>query len=300
MKKRLKGLLKLTRFNEYLYFVIITTLLGAASAGGNLDWRLIVVLAANWTAVGFAFMINIVEDAPDDAFLKEKANCNPVSAGMITPKAAYRFSYSVAGISALLFGFLGTWPFILGLLTLILGFLHANRHIRLKNIAFFDLLSHSMMLAGLQFLCSYFSYSTQFSMNWYWPFVFLVMISIYKKLSSEIHDLKEVQAAQCHHTAAALGEKTSHILILIVLIIATFSGMVTFFLINLIPYWVLIIMAILAVIFITPVAVKTRRSDKNIAIQSAFQKPLERAAALALILQFILPRLNQFFPLGFL
>ena len=47
---------RLTRFPEYVSFVIITTLLGAAAGQGSLEWPLIVVLVANWLAVGFAFM----------------------------------------------------------------------------------------------------------------------------------------------------------------------------------------------------------------------------------------------------
>jgi hypothetical protein len=31
----LKGIIKLTRFDEYVWFVIVTTLLGAAAGGGT-------------------------------------------------------------------------------------------------------------------------------------------------------------------------------------------------------------------------------------------------------------------------
>ena len=56
MNQTLKGIIKLTRFNEYIWFVIVTTALGAAAAGGTFGWQWIVALLANWTAVGFAFM----------------------------------------------------------------------------------------------------------------------------------------------------------------------------------------------------------------------------------------------------
>ena len=81
MKRQLGGVLRLTRFQEYTSFVTVTTLLGAAVAHGSFGWPLIRVLAANWLAVGFAFMINDVEDAPDDALSPAKAGRNPVSAG---------------------------------------------------------------------------------------------------------------------------------------------------------------------------------------------------------------------------
>jgi hypothetical protein len=43
---------------------------------------------------------------------------------------------------------------------------------------------------------------------------------------------------------------------------------------------------------------KIRRGDSSMAIQGALQKPLERAAAVALLLQYILPWLDQVFNLG--
>ena len=73
MTQRLNGIWRLTRFQEYVCFVIITTFLGAAASRGSLGWPLIGVLVANWLAVGFAFMINDVEDAPDDALDPAKA-----------------------------------------------------------------------------------------------------------------------------------------------------------------------------------------------------------------------------------
>ncbi len=296
----LKGFLKLTRFNEYVYFVIVTTLLGIISAEGIFDWRLIVVLLANWTAVGFAFMINDIEDAPDDALSNEKINRNPVSAGLISARNARIFTYGVAVLSAFLFALLGLWPFILGLITLILGFLYSHRQVRLKTIAFFDIFSHCLMLAGLQFLCGYFTYTNTLNQKWLWPFTFMVTISIYGELFNEIRDLQGDQAAQLRHTAIVLGDKVSHVLMLTVLAIGVFSGVMTFFVIDLIPSWVLIIMAILALLFTLTPLLNIKKGDSSISIQGAFQKPLERAAAIALLLQFILPWINQFIDLGFL
>ncbi len=51
MNSTLKGIIKLTRFDEYVWFVIVTTLLGAAAGGGTFGWQLIVALLANWLAV---------------------------------------------------------------------------------------------------------------------------------------------------------------------------------------------------------------------------------------------------------
>ena len=298
MKRSLDGLLKLTRFDEYVFFVIVTTLLGVASAGGNVDWRFLVVLLANWTAVGFAFMINDIEDAPDDALSSSKINRNPVSAGLITPKTARIWTFIVGVISAALFALLGTWPFIFGLLSLILGYLYSYRGVRLKTIAFLDVLSHCLMLAGLQFLTGYFTYSTTLVRNWLWPFLFVVCISVYGELYNEIRDFEGDQAAQLRHTAIVLGSRTSHVLMLAILVLGVFSGIVSFLVIDLIPFWVFIIMAVLALLLLLPQVLKLRRGDSSIEIQNAFQKPFERAAALALLFQFIVPWLDTLLNLG--
>lgn len=298
MKRTLNGLLKLTRFDEYVFFVVVTTLLGVASAGGRVDWRFLVVLLANWTAVGYAFMINDIEDAPDDALSSKKINRNPVSAGLITPKTARLWTFIVGAISAVLFALLGTWPFLFGLLSLILGFLYSYRGVRLKTIAFLDVLSHCLMLAGLQYLTGYFTYTTVLVRNWLWPFLFVVCISIYGELYNEIRDFEGDQAAQLRHTAIILGSRTSHILMLSILMLGVLSGIVSFLFINLIPFWVFIVMTILAILFLFPQVIKLRRGNSSIEIQNAFQKPLQQAAALALLLQFLVPWLDQLFHLG--
>ena len=298
LKKTLNGLIKLTRFDEYVYFVVVTTLLGVAMADGKVDWRFLVVLLANWSSVGFAFMINDIEDAPDDALSSSKINRNPVSAGLITPKTAKLWTFIVGAISAGLFALLGTWPFVFGLLSLIFGYLYSYRGVRLKTIALLDIFSHCLMLAGLQFLTGYFSFTTVLVRNWIWPFLFVVCISIYGELYNEVRDFEGDQAAQLRHTAIVLGSRTSHILMLAILMLGVFSGIVSFLFIDLVPMWVFIVMAILAVLFLLPQVIKIRRGHSSIEIQNAFQKPLERAAAFALLLQFIVPWLDQLFHLG--
>lgn len=298
MNKTLKGLIKLTRFDEYVYFVVITTLLGIISADGELNWRFLIVLLANWSAVGFAFMINDIEDAPDDALSTSKINRNPVSAGLISPKTAKIWTFIVAAISAVLFALLGTLPFIFGMVSLILGYLYSYRGVRLKTIAFLDFLSHCLMLAGLQYLTGYFAFSSVLHRNWYWPFLFVVCVSIYGELYNEVRDFEGDQAAQLRHTGIVLGNRKSHILMLSILLLGVVAGFVTFFLIDLVPMWVFIITAILAAIFILPPALRLRRENNSVEIQNAFQKPLERAAAFAFLLLFIAPWLDGLLQLG--
>ena len=111
MKRQLAGLIRLTRYKEYPFFVIITSLLGAAAAHGFLGWKLIGVLTANLLAVAFAFMINDVEDAPDDALDLAKVKRNPVSATDLSARTGLLASFGVA-IAAGLAGGRWSWKFI--------------------------------------------------------------------------------------------------------------------------------------------------------------------------------------------
>ncbi len=289
MQKTLKGLAKLTRFDEYVYFVIITTLLGVASAKGGFDWRFFVLIPANWLAVAFAFMINDVEDAPDDAFSQAKSRRNPISAGLISPKTGRIASVVVGVIAAGLFSLLGFWPLIFGLTSLILGYLYSYRGIRLKTIAFFDIISHSLMLAGLQFLCGYFTYAGRLGTNWLWPFTFVMAISMYGELYNEIRDIEGDREANLQHTAIVLGERTAQILMVMVLGLGIFAGAVSLIMIELIPLWVFLLMVALSIVFVVPKIIKIQREDNSMAIQASVQKPFERAAAIALLLQYLLP-----------
>lgn len=293
MIRTLKGLVKLTRFQEYGYFVVITTLLGVAAAQGRFNWRLIVVLLANWQVVGFAFMINDIEDAPDDALLSVKTKYNPVSSGLISPKTAKYATLIISLISVSLFAILGVWPLINGIANLTFGYLYSIKTVRLKTMAYFDIISYSLMLAGLPFLSSYFAFAFRFNRIWIWPFLFIVSICIYSELNSEIRELEGDQPPPHQHTAIVLGDRAANVLLMVMLGLSVSMGAVTFFLINIIPAWVMVVMALLAILFILPAHIKNRRSDGNRVIQGSLQRPLERAAALALILQFILPWLAE-------
>jgi 4-hydroxybenzoate polyprenyltransferase len=174
--------LRLTRFQEYTCFVIFTTLLGAAVARGSFGWPLIIVLVANWLAVGFAFMINDVEDAPDDALNPAKVKRNPVSAGDLSVRSGRAASFTGAVVAAALYAWLGLWPFV--------SYLYSWRRIRLKAIPVADLVSHALMLAGLQFFAAYFTFDRGPAWQWVFPLTFVVAISLYGQLFNELRDFE--------------------------------------------------------------------------------------------------------------
>ena len=272
-----------------MWFVIITTLLGAAAAHSTFGWRLIGVLVANWLAVGFAFMINDVEDASDDALNPAKVKRNPVSCGDLSARSGRMASFVTAVVSAMLYAWLGLWPLVVGVTCLILGYVYSWRRIRLKSIPVADLISHGLLLAGFQFLAAYFAFGTGPAWRWIFPLAFIVAISLYGQLFNELRDFEGDVQAGVTHTASLLGQRVAHVLMMTLLVIGVGSGAVTIFALGLIPTWVLIIAAALAAILLVRPLFKLSRHHSAVELQQPLQKPLEIGAAVAFAIWFVAP-----------
>ena len=256
-----KGLLQLTRYQEYVIFVVITTLMGAKFGGGVLDLRLLIVLAANILVVGFAFMFNDVEDAPDDALDAKKAVRNPISAGMISPRIGRAACVVVSLLVLGLYALLGGMTLLLGALCLILAFLYSWRVARLKAVPVADLISHSLSLAGLQFLCAYFAFDQGKPYSWLF-FMFVALVSVYGELNNELRDLSVDQKAGIRHTADLIGIRWTKILMVASLVIAL--GMLGAFLaLEMIPLWLLIVPLVVAPMFFAEHIWKLLRHKMN-------------------------------------
>jgi 4-hydroxybenzoate polyprenyltransferase len=242
-RRPLKGLLQLTRYREYVLFVCATTLFGAKLGGGDFDLRLLIVLLANILVVGFAFMYNDVEDAPDDAMDAKKARRNPISAGMISPRMG-RWACVVVSAALLgLYALVGLMPFLLGAFCLALAFLYSWRVARLKSVPVADLISHSLSLAGLQFLCAYFVYDNGKPYSWLF-FLFVVLISVYGELNNEVRDIVVDRKAGIRHTANLIGLRWTKVLMVIclassVLVMGAFIAM------QFIPIWLILVPALI-------------------------------------------------------
>jgi 1,4-dihydroxy-2-naphthoate octaprenyltransferase len=124
--------------------------------------------------------------------------------------------------------------------------------------------------------------------------IFLTAISIYTKLHQEIDLYHHHKAVTFQNTAAVLGERNSQILMFINLIIGVLAGTISFLFINLLPHWSFFVMMGFVLLLMVPTVLKFRRQKEDIAFRNALQRAFEQAAALALLLQYILPWLNQF------
>lgn len=209
LNEQLRGLIRLTRWKEFIPFVIPLTILGALlatqRAEAPLDWRLITVMLGNILAVAYAFMINDIEDAPDDARDPDRAALNPVSSGQIGIRTGYAACRIVAAATLILYATGGLWVMGIGIVTLLLSHLYSWRPVRLKAWPVTDIVSHSLMLSGLLLLTGYFIYDSVPGIVWLVT-ASATLFSVYGQLYNQLRDFEMDKAAGLHNTAIILGE----------------------------------------------------------------------------------------------
>ncbi len=247
--EKMRGVIRLTRWREYVPFVIPVTVLGAilavqSQSGLTLDWRLVVVLVANTLAVGYGFMINDIEDAPDDAREAHRAARNPVASGELTPVQGWMASGGVAVVTLVMFALAGIWPFIIGLLTLALCHLYSWKPVRLKAWPVTDIVSHSLMLSGLLFLSGYFAYSTSPGLVWLVALA-ATLISAYGQLYNQLRDFEMDKAAGLNNTAIVVGKQNAQLLMYSSVGVALLLMLYALYM-QVIPLWIVIVPLIIA------------------------------------------------------
>jgi 4-hydroxybenzoate polyprenyltransferase len=209
-KTRAAGLRRLSRWREHVPFTVPATLLGinmAARQGYAIDARLaIIVLAANVLAVTFAFMVNDLEDAPDDARDPERGARNAITVGLITPRAGWAAALLVGLAAAALFAGLNRAAGAVGLITLALSFGYSWRGVRLKALPLVDVISHALMLSALLFLAGYLTVDAAPGRAW-WVAAGVGLISAYGQLYNQLRDYALDRAAGLHNTARVLGAR---------------------------------------------------------------------------------------------
>lgn len=205
---RARALLRLTRWAEHVPFTLAATLLGANMAahhaGAALDGRVLTVLAANALAVTFAFMVNDLADAPDDARDPARAARNAVASGALTARTGWAASGAVAGAALALYAALPAPAALTGGVTLLLGLLYSWRPVRLKARPIADMIAHLLMLSALLVLAGYLAFDAAPGRVW-WVVAAAGLISAYGQLYNQVRDDAQDRAAGLRNTTALLG-----------------------------------------------------------------------------------------------
>ena len=202
--------LQLSRWQEFVPFVLPLTvlgaLLGAEFTARPLDGRLLASLAGNMLAVAYAFMLNDIEDAPDDALDAARAPQNVIASGRLSARAAYRGCALVAVGALVCFYLGGGRVLITGAVTLALAHLYSWRPVRLKKWALVDVVSHVLMLSALLFLTGYWLYARALG-EAAWLLAAAALLSAYGQLYNQLRDAATDRSAGLRNTTWLLGER---------------------------------------------------------------------------------------------
>lgn len=205
MKNTLIGIAKLTRYNAVWGFAILQTLLGALITENQVEpVKLLIVVIANSLAVTFAFMINDVEDAEDDAMDPKKQKRNPISAGLISKRTGYLASFVFALVSVIFFLVLNLEAALVGFAIIAIGFLYSWKKVRFKGMPILDMFTHAMFLAGGVVLAAFLSFS-DINIKILLPFIAVSLFSMAGDLFNELRDFEVDQKSNLKNTASLLG-----------------------------------------------------------------------------------------------
>jgi 4-hydroxybenzoate polyprenyltransferase len=256
LRARAGGLLRLSRWKEHLPFTVPATLLGVDMAvrshAGPVTpgWRVPVILIADILAVTFAFMVNDIEDAPDDARDVERGARNAVACAVISRRDGWRASAVVGGVALALFARVGWAALAVGVLTIGLGFLYSWRGVRLKAVPILDILAHLLMLSVLLFVAGYVAYDRP--PGGVWPVAASVgLLSAYGQLYNQLRDFEMDRAVGLRNTASILGRQRARRLMYACLV-GSGIGFVATVMIGLWPRWLVpatLVMSPLVLVF---------------------------------------------------
>lgn len=238
--------IRLTRWREHFPFSVPLTLVGALLAlepdAGRADWRLAAVLMANLLAMSFAFMLNDIEDAPDDALDPEKRAHNVISSGLLGRREGLAMTWAVFVASLALYAAAGGLALPLGAATLALCALYSAYPFRFKARPLTDVISHALMLSGLLIATGFFTYGSEPGSVW------LVigaasLFSAYGQFYNQVADYEVDKQAGLRNTAVLLGERATALLGYLSIALAL-AFMAAAMLQGLFPDWLGIILVI--------------------------------------------------------
>ena len=232
IREQLIGIIRLTRWREYVPFVVPLTILGALLAarpnGILLDERLVAVMAANILAVAYAFMINDVEGAAEENLPLESARRNPITLGMVNIRTGYAACRIVAAATLCLYALGGLSVFFIGLSIIVLSHMYSWRPVKLKARPVTDIVTHSLMLSGLLLLAGYFIYHDQPGVVWFVA-IGASLFSIYGQLYNQLRTYDETKQAGLVNTAIWLGEVATRRIMALSVVLAALCIMVAVF-----------------------------------------------------------------------
>ena len=215
MSRKINAAIQLTRWREHVPFTIPLTVVGSLlaieAADAMVDWRALSVVAANILAMGFAFIVNNIEDAADDAADAAKRRRNVISSGVMSRREGWLEALLALAASLALYALSGIWALGYGAMTLALCYLYSAHPFRLKARPISDVLSHALMLSGLLIMTGYFTYHDDPQLSWL-VVIAASLFSAYGQFYNQIDDYEVDKAAGLRNTVVLLGKNLTRLL----------------------------------------------------------------------------------------
>ena len=212
---KLVAVIRLSRWREHVPFTIPLTIVGGLLAVAPdavaVDWRLFAIVAANILAMCFAFMLNNIEDAPDDALDADKRLQNVISIGILSRREGIGWTGATFVIALTLYMAGGVATFVIGALTLILCYLYSAHPFRFKARPITDVVSHALMLSGLLVAAGFYTYGSEPGTAWL-VIAAASLFSAYGQFYNQVVDYEVDKAAGLRNTAVLLGKRPTSIL----------------------------------------------------------------------------------------
>jgi len=207
ISQELRALIRLSRFREYTVQAALLGLFAVRLAGGSWDGKVLAVLIANQVGLLYVYMLNDVEDAPDDALDPSKRVRNPIASGELSRMQGYSACSIAATLAVVLYAALGPTSFALGTAMLVIATIGTTRTFRLKGRFIIDVLWHGFVIGTAQFLIAFLSFSAAPNLA-FWPsLVAVILFSMYIELWQEVRDLDIDYRAGLRTSAFVLGRR---------------------------------------------------------------------------------------------
>lgn len=197
---------QLSRWRAYVWIILPLTLLAGLLGGEPLGWRIAVLAIANFLSFAFAFMINEVEDAEDDAKDEARDILSPVARGEMSYIKGWVMSMGVGLLSVFLYAVLGLWVYVVGVVNFVFALMYSWKRIRLKSKIVVDLLSHALILGGFQLLAGYMAFGGEVYIMLK-IFLLIVLFSFNGQIYNQLRDLKADREAGLKNTTIVFGKE---------------------------------------------------------------------------------------------
>lgn len=283
MKKAFKAFSKLTQLKQSLPVLVFATLLGAASIQTPPGIDLIAVLLANILVSWVFFIQRNLQFAALDLTKPQKHAQNPIVSGDFKLNLARFLWVFFAVLAIALYALTNTKTLISGLALLLITILLNWRKAGLQRFFYLRTDPYQWLINGFFCLLGSLSINQQIKPFTLLSIAFIVFILLY------ITIIDELRQPETHYSVRFLS-----IAAIISLTLACCIAAALFFVIRILPYWIVGLFILLLLILLLPqILERLREKKKPIIVLNQLRTPLFHSAAIALIIHFIVPILYQ-------